>query len=156
VAQGDLVDRVRAAVAGLVRVLSRADPEHHARPVARADDHVLRPGRAVDEVPAAQRPFLALHDQHRLAREDEEVLLVRLPVVHPDRLARAEDEQRDPELREQGLGLLVGPAGEREAVAAPFAVTPARLAGVEDEPALACGREPRVGLLEPRLRNHGA
>ena len=47
----------------------------------------------MDEVPLAQRPFLAFDDQECLAGEHEEVLLVGLPVVHADGLARAEDEE---------------------------------------------------------------
>ena len=44
--------------------------------------HVLRPRRAVDEVPRPQPSLLALDDQQTLAREDEEVLLRVLGVVH--------------------------------------------------------------------------
>jgi hypothetical protein len=40
----------------------------------------------VYEVPLPQLPFPSLDDEQRLAREDEEVLLVVLPVVPPGRL----------------------------------------------------------------------
>src|ERR687895_1880743 len=40
-----------------------ADGKDRARPVARADEHMLRPRRAVDEVPGLQRPLLALDEQ---------------------------------------------------------------------------------------------
>jgi hypothetical protein len=43
--------------------------------------------------------LLVLHDQEHLAGEDEETLLVGLPVVHRHRLARAEDEEVDADLR---------------------------------------------------------
>ena len=65
----------------------------------------------MDEVPLAERALLALDEEERLAREDEEVLLVGLPVVHAERLARAEPEQVDAELAEVRLGLVVVRAG---------------------------------------------
>ena len=71
-----------------------------AGPVAGADEHVLRPGGAVHEVPLPQRALLALDDEQRLAREHEEVLLIGLPVVHRHRLARPEHDEVDPDLRE--------------------------------------------------------
>jgi hypothetical protein len=77
------------------------------------------------EVPLPQRPFLALDDQERLAGEHEEVLLTGFPVVHPDRLARPEDEQVDPDLREVRLGFEVRPTCERQALPSPLAVPPA-------------------------------
>ena len=129
-------------------MLARADPEHDARPVSGPDDHVLRPGRAVHEVPLAQRSLLALDDQQSLAGEHEEVLLVGLPVVHPDRLARPEHEERDPDLRELGV------AFEAKRLPAPLAIPPARLLRVQDEPAFAHGHEPEIGLFERRLGNH--
>src|SRR3712207_8783479 len=61
---------------------------------------MLRLRRAVDEVPRSQRALLALDDQERLAGEHEEVLLLGLPVVHAQRLARPEHEQVDADLRE--------------------------------------------------------
>src|SRR5688572_16523634 len=78
--ESHLVDRVPAPVR-VVLVLARADRDHDARPEARADDRVLRPRRAVEEVPLPQRALLAFDDQERLAGDDQEVLLVELPVV---------------------------------------------------------------------------
>ena len=126
---GDLVDRVAAPVR-LAVVLPRADGDDDAGAVPGADDRVLRVRRTVDEVPLPQRPLLALDDQHRLAGDDEEVLLVGLPVIHRHRLARPEHADVDPELREVQLALEVA---ERRA---PLGVVPARVAGVEDEPAV--------------------
>src|SRR5829696_797320 len=90
VAAGDLVRDV-VAVGPERLVLARAHREDDARAVARSDDHMLRLGRAVREVPLAQRPLLALDDQQRLAREHEESLRLGFPVVHGVRLARLED-----------------------------------------------------------------
>ena len=101
----------------------------------------------MDEVPLPQRPLLALDQKQRLAEEDEEVLLVRFPVVHPDRLARAEDVQLDPNLGEVGLPF------EGKRVPSPRPVAPARLATVQDEPALTGSGEPGVGPLQRRLGN---
>src|SRR6185295_4230229 len=59
--------------------------EDHARLLAGADEGVVGPGRAVDEVPGAQRPLLLLHYEQALSGEHEEVLLARLGVVHAGR-----------------------------------------------------------------------
>ena len=61
-------------------------------PVAGSDDDVLRPGRAVYEVPPLQRPLLALDDEDSLARQ-QEVLLVSLPVVHRHCVTRLERDE---------------------------------------------------------------
>ena len=45
---------------------------------------------------ALGRPLLALDDQHRFTRDDQESLLVGLPVVHPHRLARPEHRHESP------------------------------------------------------------
>src|ERR1700693_3407594 len=71
-------------------VLTCADGEDDAGRVSAPDDHVLRLGGAVHEVPLRQRPLLTLDDQQRLAGEDEKVFLIGFPVVHPDRLTRRE------------------------------------------------------------------
>src|SRR5215212_12187370 len=39
-----------------VLVFARTDRDDHARPVARTDDHMVHPGRTVDEIPSLQRP----------------------------------------------------------------------------------------------------
>ena len=129
-----LVNRVRAPV-GACRAVSSARGEHDARPVSGADEHVVRPGRAVDEVPPPERALLTLEDRERLAGEDEEVLLVVLPVVHRHRLAGAEDGDVDPELQEVRC-TLEACALELAERAAARAFPPLRLAGVQDEPAL--------------------
>ncbi len=117
-----------------------------------ADDHVVRTGGAVDEIPLPQRPFLAFDDQERLACEHEEILLIGLPVVHGHRLAGPETGQVDPKLRE--VRLITLEALELRADTATFAVPPRRLARIEDEPALSCGDEPVLGRLEWRFGNH--
>ena len=83
----------------------------------------------MDEVPLPERPLLALDDQEGLAREHEKVLLVRLPVVHPDRLAVPEHVEAHAELRKVRLTV------ERKRLAPRPAIAPARLLRVEDEPA---------------------
>ena len=98
-----------------------------------------------------KRTFPALDDEECLAREHQEVLLIVLPVVHPGRLARFEDDDADPDLREVRLDLEVGPPCKGHAVPATRAAAPARLARVQDEPALAVGRVPLLGLLNRRL-----
>jgi len=104
----------------------------------------------VHEVPPAQRALLALDDQHRLAGEHEEVLLVGFPVVHRHRLARAEQRQVDPELVEvrrtveaRALELAEHPA--------PRPLPPLRLARVDDEPPVPLGDEAALGLQQLRL-----
>ncbi len=89
------------------------------------------------EVPGLQAPLLALHDQEALAGEDEKVLLRVLGVVHAVRLARSQDPDTDPHLVEARLL-----AVEQRVAIEPAAVEPARLARVDDEPALARGRRP--------------
>ncbi len=101
---------------------------------------------AVDEVPLAQRTLLPLDDQQRFAVDYEEVLLGRLSVVHRHRLARLEHEQAHAELLEPGLALEHARGADRAAI-------PARIARVEDEPALASRNEPDVGRLERGLGN---
>src|SRR6478672_3847447 len=79
---------------------SSARHEDHARTLAGSDEDVLRPGRAVDEVPRLQAPLLALDEEETLALEDEEVLLVRLAVVHATRLTGLQDGERVADLLE--------------------------------------------------------
>jgi len=45
-------------------------------------------------------PFLAFDDQDRFAGDDEEVLLIGLPVLHGHRISRLEHERIDAELLE--------------------------------------------------------
>src|SRR5215217_3633737 len=96
VAQGKLRARVRDPL------LARAPAGHedHAWTVARADEDVLRLRRAVDEVPRAKPPLLALDQQHALACDDDEVLLVRLTVIEAARLSRLQHAERESNLPE--------------------------------------------------------
>ena len=66
----------------------RADGEDRARALAGADENVLRPRRAVHEVPGSEPPLLSFDEQQALARKHEEVLLFVLAVVHAGGLAR--------------------------------------------------------------------
>src|SRR5207245_799661 len=81
-------------------VFARADRDHEARTISCPDDDVLRVRRAMHEVPRPQLPLPAFDDQNCLARDDEEVLLVALPVVQSHRLARPEHERIEAELLE--------------------------------------------------------
>ena len=62
---------------------------------------MLGPGRAVEEVPRPQEPLLPFDEQPALARQNEEILLLRLSVVEAVRLAPLEHVQPDAELRER-------------------------------------------------------
>ena len=111
---------------------------------------MLRPRRTVDEVPLPERPLLLLDDQQRLAGEDEEVLLVGLPVVAAERLPGSSTLRLIP-----SCGKLCSPSRSQSA-GRPSAWYQCDVARVGDEPALAAGDEPGLGLLERRLRNHVA
>ena len=102
----------------------------------------------MDEIPLTQRAFLALDDQQRLAADNEEVLLIGLPVVHRHRFPRAEHEEVDSELIELRFSL------EHAHDAARAAIEPARIAGIEDEPAVTGRNEPVFRLLEPPFGCH--
>ena len=67
---------------------ARADGEHERRLTTGADDDVLGPGRAVDEVPRPQGTLLTFDDQQALAAQDEEYLFACFAVVHRHRLSR--------------------------------------------------------------------
>jgi hypothetical protein len=133
-------------------MLARAHGDHDARTGARPDDHVLRLRRAVHEVPRTQRPLLAFDDEHRFARDDEEVLLIGLPVVPGHRLARHQHERVDAELR--------GPPPAFEVVvhdadgAAAVGVTPFGVAQAEDVPAVTLRDQSVLRLLQFRLGDH--
>jgi hypothetical protein len=119
VPERSLVDGVAAPVCA-TRAVARADCKDNARPLADSNDDVLRLGRTVNKIPPPQWPFLALDDQQRLALEHEEVLLIGLPVVHPDRLTGSQHVEADPELREVRF------AFEDAAQSAPLTLAPAR------------------------------
>ena len=55
-----------------------------------ADEDVMRPRRAVDEVPCLQAALLAFDHEHALSADDEEVLLAAFAVVRAIALARHE------------------------------------------------------------------
>jgi inosine-uridine nucleoside N-ribohydrolase len=141
---GDLVRHEADACIGR----ARADCDHDGRAVTRTDQHVLGPRRAVEEVPLPETSLLPLHDEQALARDDEEILLVRLGVV-PARVLRI--EHRDVEAKRRPrlvLGL--------EPRASPHAVLsdPADVTGVDDVPATGLRGEPVVGLDEWSLVHH--
>jgi hypothetical protein len=140
-AESSLVHRV-AAPAWAGQMLTRSDGEDDAPRISGPDDRVLRLGGAVHEVPRSQWPLLALDDQQCLAREDEEVLLIGLPVVHPHLFTRREHIETDSNLWERRF------AFEAQTLSSPLLVTPGALTGVQDEPALRGGHEPSLGLFE--------
>ncbi len=148
-AEGGLVDGVAAPVRP-GRTGARPDGEDDAVSVSGAHDRVVGLGWAVDEVPRAEGALLAFDDQQRLAGENEEVLLVRFPVVHRHRLTRPEDPQVDADLREMLLAL------EDADGAATGRGPPWRVAGVDDKPAVLLGHEAVVGRLEGRFGRHAA
>jgi hypothetical protein len=140
-AECGLVHRVAAPVRVLL-MLTRADGEDDATSISGPDDGVLRLAGAVHEVPLPQWPLLALDDQQRLAYEDEEILLIGLPVVHRHLFARGERIETDSNLREVRF------AFEAQTLSAPLLVSPGAVTGVQDEPALRGGHKPGLGLFE--------
>jgi adenosine deaminase len=125
----------------------RPDGEDHTGSFAPADEDMLGPAGAMHEVPRLDRPLLAFDHQERLAVKNEEVFLLVLTVVPTRGLAGLQDADVDTELREARVSLepSVGTENARE---------PARLARVQDEPALALGRKAGADTLERSLRNH--
>src|SRR5207342_2805462 len=135
VARGLLVARV----VQLLALVAHADHQDRARPVAGADDDVVGPGRAVEEVPGLEVPFLILDDQQALAREHEEVLLHALGVVAAVRLARLEDVDADPVLLERCVPRLPRGPLAGDLVAVPPAVGEERTYQPGDETAAPSG-----------------
>jgi adenosine deaminase len=126
------------------------DSEDRTRAVACADDDVLGPRRAMEEVPGLERPFLTFDQQQRFALEHEEALLVLVfRVVHAGRLSGLENTDVDSELGELRVTHTLEPSVGTERT-----VEPARLAGVQDEPAFAFRREPFARLLDRSLGDH--
>ena len=99
VLRGDLVDGVE----NLLALPAPTGHDDHARPVPRADEDVLRHRRAVHEVPRLQPALLAVEDEDALPGDDEEVLLIRLAVVHAVRLAGLEHGDAEADLGELRL-----------------------------------------------------
>src|SRR4051812_4267427 len=125
------------------------DHEEHARPVAGADEDVLGPGRAVEEVPRPQDALLPLDQQAALARKNEEVLLLRLAVVEAVRLAGLEHVQPDTELRKGGVPRLERAFGARRLLRARrLRRQPLGIGDVDDEPPLAHACEAAAAILE--------
>src|SRR5207302_3025159 len=145
VPEGGLVPRVD----DVARLAARTRHEDDARPVAGADEDVLRPRWARDEVAGPERPLLALHDEEAFAREDEEVFLVLLAVVHPAWLARLDHADRVADLGEGRLVALDDAGGAEEVVLHPRGVR-----DVDDEPAFGRGDEAFRPLLEPCFLDH--
>ncbi len=137
-----------------------ADHQQHARRVAQPHEDVVRARRTVKEVELPEAPLLLLDDRQALARDDEEVLLGRLGVVHARRLAGLEHRERVadlgehlrldalPRCRDPAVGLEL--AAEAEGVVR----DPRGIPGVDDEPARGDGSEPVADLLEARLPGH--
>jgi hypothetical protein len=98
----------------------------------------------MSEIPLPERPLLPL--------DDEEILLLVLPVVRRHLLARLEHRDVQSEPVEAGLV----PLEERELLAGSFQV-PAGVPCVEHEPSLAGGQETVLARLERCLGNrHGS
>jgi hypothetical protein len=136
---------------GIDDVLAGAGPdrEDSAKAVARAYEDVIRPGRAVNEVPGLQRALLAFYEQQALALKDEEVFLRALAVVETGRLAGLEDPDVDPELLELGLAL------ENRSRAELLVLEPACVLRVDDEPAAAFrDKAAALRLLQACFRNY--
>src|SRR3954451_11840719 len=129
-------------------MLTRADSYHRAGARSGADDDVIRARRAVEEVPLSQPPLLALDDEKRLARKDEKVLLVGLPVVHRHGLTRPEHANEHPHLRKLSRPLEFATRGHA------LALEPRRLASVQDKPALPGRRKTALRLCQRCLGNH--
>ena len=102
----------------------------------------------MEEIPRTQPPLLAFNEQQAFAAQNEEVLLIRLAVVHGAGRARLEDVQLEADLRvllylelrplpyEAAVGLKA--AARAEDVVA----HPRRVADVKHEPAVALRDEP--------------
>jgi hypothetical protein len=85
------IDRLEAT-----RSAARHDDD--ARPLTGADEDVVRPGRAVDEVPCLQAALLTFDHEHAFSGNEKEVLLAALAVVHAVPLARHEHMDAEAEL----------------------------------------------------------
>jgi hypothetical protein len=106
-------------------------------------------GGQCTEVPRLERPLLALDQQQAIAREDEEVLLVGLTVIPPARLSRLEHGQDEADVGEGCVVALEDAGGSESLVRHPRPVP-----DVDDEPAVAHGREAGVQLFKARFLDH--
>src|SRR5262245_17480585 len=100
------------------------------------------------EIPGPKRPLFPFDDEHCLPREDEKALLVGLVVVHRHGLAGVENADVETDLPE-----VRGAFEERQLAERPI-VTPTRIPGVQDEPALTGGYETRADVLERGFGHH--
>src|SRR5437764_6989383 len=89
-----------ARIAQLLIGAARAGHEDDARAVTGSDEAVLCTGRAVNEVPGAQRPLVTFDQQRAFTGQDEEVLLLRFRVVEPARLSGPDHVHHQAELLE--------------------------------------------------------
>lgn len=67
-------------------------------PLAGTDEDVVRPRRAVDEVPCLKATLLTFDHEHALSGNEKKVLLAALAVVHAFPLARHEHMDAEAEL----------------------------------------------------------
>src|SRR5262245_17632054 len=121
---------------------SAAGHDDDARPLTGADEDVVRPRRAVDEVPCLQPVLLTFDHEHALSGNEKEILLAALAVVHAVPLAGHEHMDAEAELSPLLPAFKVG------VLPALLASDPRNVARVEDEPALTLGDEPGLGSPE--------
>ena len=116
--------------------------------------------RTVHEVPGAERPLLAFHQQPALAGEHEKGFLVRLGVVEAARLSRLEDGETDaevgkrPRVQVRALSQHGRAALEDAAVPERIVAEPCRIPHVDDEPAVADRREASADVFEEGFLGH--
>ena len=102
------------------------DGEDRTRAVTCADDDVLGPRGAMEEVPGFERPFLTFDQQQRFALEHKEALLILVfRVVHAGRLSGLKNTDVDSELGELRIAHALEPSVGTEGT-----LEPARLPGV--------------------------
>ena len=92
--RGHLVHRIDH----LEAARSAAGHDDDTRPVTGADEDVVRPGRAVDEIPCLQAALLAFDHEHALSGDEQEVLLATLAVIQAVSLAGHEHMDAEAEL----------------------------------------------------------
>src|SRR5207244_12832810 len=101
------------------------------------------------EVPRLELSLAPLDQQDALAGEDEEILLIRLAVIPPARLARLEHGECEADVR-KGRVVALEDAG----VPAHLVRDPRRLRDAADEPPVGDRRQADVQLFETRLVDH--
>src|SRR5206468_8159637 len=73
--------QARTPVDDALTGIAGADADEYTRAITRGHEDVLRPGRAVHEVPRLERTLFALDEEEELEAQHEEVLLPLLCVV---------------------------------------------------------------------------